>query len=187
MLPANITLILLSATVPNTREFADWVGRTKQKDIYVISTSKRPVPLEHHIYIDKKFFKVVDSSKNFLASGYKNAFDIANPPKKEIVRKDDSNSRGRGGSRSTQSSKPNANTKIKSGVNSQTRDKNIYGNLIELLKKDNLLPVIIFTFSKKKCEEYAKALFNLDLTAGSSQKSQIHIFFEASLSCLKVS
>jgi len=26
MLPAHVNLILLSATVPNTKEFADWVG-----------------------------------------------------------------------------------------------------------------------------------------------------------------
>ncbi|KAK9679429.1 Antiviral helicase ski2, partial [Basidiobolus ranarum] len=41
MLPAHVSLILLSATVPNTKEFADWVGRTKKRDIYVISTPKR--------------------------------------------------------------------------------------------------------------------------------------------------
>lgn len=161
--------------------------RTKQKDIYVISTSKRPVPLEHHIYIDKKFFKVVDANKNFLTLGYKMAYDTANPPKKEVPRKDDGSGArgGRGGSRSSQNTKPLVNTKGKSGLNSQTHDKNMYGNLIQLLKEDNLLPVIIFTFSKKKCEEYAKALFNLDLTAGAAQKSQIHIFFESSIACLK--
>ena len=38
MLPEHVTLICLSATVPNTYEFASWVGRTKKKDIYVIST-----------------------------------------------------------------------------------------------------------------------------------------------------
>lgn len=38
MLPAHVNLILLSATVPNTFEFADWIGRTKKKKIYVIST-----------------------------------------------------------------------------------------------------------------------------------------------------
>lgn len=42
MLPAHVNLILLSATVPNTYEFADWIGRTKKKRIYVISTMKRP-------------------------------------------------------------------------------------------------------------------------------------------------
>lgn len=50
MLPPTVTIILLSATVPNSFEFADWVGRTKQKDIYVISTKKRPVPLEHYLF-----------------------------------------------------------------------------------------------------------------------------------------
>jgi antiviral helicase SKI2 len=34
MLPAHVGLVLLSATVPNTKEFANWVGRTQQKDIY---------------------------------------------------------------------------------------------------------------------------------------------------------
>ncbi|KAI9216691.1 P-loop containing nucleoside triphosphate hydrolase protein, partial [Blastocladiella britannica] len=43
MLPPHVQLILLSATVPNTKEFADWVGRTKKRDIYVISTQYRPV------------------------------------------------------------------------------------------------------------------------------------------------
>uniref|UniRef100_A0A2N9HXV9 Helicase ATP-binding domain-containing protein n=1 Tax=Fagus sylvatica TaxID=28930 RepID=A0A2N9HXV9_FAGSY len=35
MLPRHINFVLLSATVPNTVEFADWIGRTKQKEIRV--------------------------------------------------------------------------------------------------------------------------------------------------------
>lgn len=50
MLPKHVNIILLSATVPNTFEFADWVGRTKKKRVYVVSTPKRPVPLEHFLY-----------------------------------------------------------------------------------------------------------------------------------------
>jgi antiviral helicase SKI2 len=61
----------------------------------------------------------------------------------------------------------------------------MYSPLISLLKKKTLLPVIIFTFSKKKCEEYAGALSNVDLTTGSSEKSMIHVFIEKSLGCLK--
>ena len=52
MLPDHVKYILLFATVPNTFEFANWVGRTKQKDIYVISTPQRPVPLE--IFVSAK-------------------------------------------------------------------------------------------------------------------------------------
>lgn len=29
-------MFTLSATVPNTREFADWVGRTKRRKVFVI-------------------------------------------------------------------------------------------------------------------------------------------------------
>lgn len=73
MLPEHVTLILLSATVPNTYEFASWVGRTKQKDIYVISTPKRPVPLEHYIWAGKNIHKIVDHQKKFLEKGWKEA------------------------------------------------------------------------------------------------------------------
>ena len=35
MLPEHIGIIMLSATVPNSMDFADWVGRTKRRKIYV--------------------------------------------------------------------------------------------------------------------------------------------------------
>ncbi|KAK6386210.1 Antiviral helicase ski2 [Exophiala oligosperma] len=76
MLPEHVTLILLSATVPNTYEFASWVGRTKKKNIYVISTPKRPVPLEHYLWAGKEMHKIVDSEKRFLQKGWKAANDI---------------------------------------------------------------------------------------------------------------
>ncbi|RAL68663.1 hypothetical protein DID88_007372 [Monilinia fructigena] len=76
MLPEHVTLILLSATVPNTYEFASWVGRTKKKDIYVISTPKRPVPLEHYLWADKGVHKIVDSDKKFIEKGWKAANDV---------------------------------------------------------------------------------------------------------------
>ncbi|KAK3372183.1 NUC185 domain-containing protein [Podospora didyma] len=73
MLPPHISLILLSATVPNTHEFASWVGRTKQRDIYVISTPKRPVPLEHYLWAGKDIHKIVDHEKKFIEKGWKDA------------------------------------------------------------------------------------------------------------------
>lgn len=105
MLPDHIGIILLSATVPNTKEFADWVGRTKKKDIYVISTAKRPVPLEHHLYAGKEIFKIVDSRGQFLSQGYKDAGEsLKRKQEKEreaaglgpLVRQGDRAARGRG-------------------------------------------------------------------------------------------
>lgn len=43
--------------------------RTKKKDIYVISTPKRPVPLEHFLWAGKELHKILDSTGAFLGSG----------------------------------------------------------------------------------------------------------------------
>ena len=48
-------------------------SRTKKKDIYVISTAKRPVPLEHHLYAGKEIHKIVNSRGEFLGQGWKEA------------------------------------------------------------------------------------------------------------------
>lgn len=72
LLPPHVVIVMLSATVPNTLEFADWVGRTKRKKVYVMSTPKRPVPLEHSLYlgfnsnVNSRQFLVLDSEGRFL-------------------------------------------------------------------------------------------------------------------------
>ena len=75
LLPDHVSIVMLSATVPNTLEFADWVGRTKQKKMYVISTLKRPVPLQHFLYTGSggkskhERFLVVDEGGIFINKG----------------------------------------------------------------------------------------------------------------------
>ncbi|KAJ5281701.1 hypothetical protein N7478_007073 [Penicillium angulare] len=105
MLPEHVTLILLSATVPNTHEFASWVGRTKKKDIYVISTPKRPVPLEHYLWAGKEKYKIVDSNKKFIEGGWKKANEAMSGKDKDKAKKEAEaqaqaqNQRGGGGGR----------------------------------------------------------------------------------------
>ncbi|KAG8890932.1 hypothetical protein FRB98_002952 [Tulasnella sp. 332] len=218
MLPDHISIILLSATVPNTREFADWVGRTKKKDIYVISTMKRPVPLEHYLWAGNHMHKIVDAQGRFLAQGYKDAGDaLRRKQDKEreaaglapVVRVGargaaspqrggGSNQRGavagrgRGGPPQRGGAGPprgrgggNPTAYGTSGPRMfQQHDKNLYVHLIGHLKKQQLLPVVVFTFSKKRCEEQAATLINLDL-ATAAEKSEVHITIERGLSRLK--
>lgn len=56
----------------------------------------------------------------------------------------------------------------------------MFVHLIGMLKTKSLLPVVIFTFSKKRCEEYASGLSKTDLCT-SLEKSEIHVFIERSL------
>ena len=61
----------------------------------------------------------------------------------------------------------------------------MYVHLVSMLRDRALLPVIIFSFSKKKCEAYADALTHLDLTTSGAQKSDIKVFCDRSLQRLK--
>ena len=222
MLPEHVTLICLSATVPNTYEFASWVGRTKKKDIYVISTPKRPVPLEHYIWADKKMFKIVDSNKQFLQKGYKDANDALSGRDKVIAaeqkakeKEDAAVAAGRGGrggggrgqngrggqqrgggnqrggqqqrGRGAPASRGQGNiarTGRGGGRTSAAQDRNIWVHLVQHLRKEELLPCCIFVFSKKRCEENADALSNLDFL-NASEKSAVHMILEKSLARLK--
>lgn len=44
-------------------------SRTKKKDIYVISTLQRPVPLEHYLYAGREMHKILDASRVFISNG----------------------------------------------------------------------------------------------------------------------
>ncbi|KAF2000089.1 antiviral helicase [Amniculicola lignicola CBS 123094] len=215
MLPEHVTLILLSATVPNTYEFASWVGRTKKKDIYVISTAKRPIPLEHYLWANKAMFKIVTADKKFLDTGWKDANDAisgkdkvkAPPPSGEVPGRGGGNSsragrgqgqnqRGRGqqggqrggaqrgGGPPAQRGRGNiARTGRGGGRTTAAQDRNIWVHLIQHLRNKELLPACIFVFSKKRCEENAEALSNLDYCTA-KEKSAIHMTIEKSLARL---
>jgi antiviral helicase SKI2 len=222
MLPEHVTLILLSATVPNTYEFASWVGRTKKKDIYVISTPKRPVPLEHYLWADKRMFKIVDAQKNFIEKGWKDANDVMSGRDKIIAaeakakeKEEAAAAAGRGGrggrgtpqrggqqrgggnqrgapgqrgGRGQPSSRGQGNiarTGRGGGRTTAAQDRNIWVHLVQHLHKEELLPCCIFVFSKKRCEENADALSNLDYCTA-AEKSAIHMILEKSLARLKL-
>ncbi|KAN0100273.1 DSHCT (NUC185) domain containing protein [Tylopilus felleus] len=201
MLPDHISIILLSATVPNTKEFADWVGRTKKKDIYVISTAQRPVPLEHYLYAGRDLFKIVNSQRRWVPEGYKDAGEALKrkqdkereaaglPPVQRVGARGAAprGQRGvtpaRGGQRG---STPPA--RGRGGGSARTiytgADKNLYVHLLGNLQKKGLLPVVVFTLSKKRCEENAATLTNADLCS-SVEKSEVHVAMEKALSRLK--
>lgn len=50
LLPDNIHFVFLSATIPNARQFAEWIAHLHKQPCHVVYTDKRPVPLEHEVY-----------------------------------------------------------------------------------------------------------------------------------------
>ena len=70
LMPPEITLIMLSATIDKAEDFAKWIGSIKGKMTNLIPTSHRVVPLEHYFYnpenIGNELIKVVSSKGEFL-------------------------------------------------------------------------------------------------------------------------
>uniref|UniRef100_A0AAQ5Z7U1 SKI2 homolog, superkiller viralicidic activity 2-like n=1 Tax=Amphiprion ocellaris TaxID=80972 RepID=A0AAQ5Z7U1_AMPOC len=167
MLPDHVSIILLSATVPNALEFSEWIGRIKKRHIYVISTLKRPVPLEHYLYTgnstktQKEMFLLVDAAGNFLTKGYYAAVDA----KKERTSK-------------------HAQSFGTKNTSQNTSDRAVWLTLLHFLSQRQQTPVVAFTFSRTRCDENARSLDSMDLTS-SIEKAEIHSFFQKSLSRLR--
>ncbi len=49
--PPQMRMVCLSATVPNVRELADWIGTIRGEPITVVEMSQRPVPLDHLVWV----------------------------------------------------------------------------------------------------------------------------------------
>ena len=50
--PQNIKFVCLSATMPNLRQFANWMQSVREIQIDIVAEANRPVPLEHHLYFE---------------------------------------------------------------------------------------------------------------------------------------
>ena len=206
-MPDHINLVFLSATTPNMVEFSEWVGTTKRKNVYVISTLKRPVPLEHFAYAAGSIGKVMDATGHFnaaaLAAVAAAAKEAEEKGKGQGAR---SGGRGRGGGsggrgigRQAQQSKAKQKQKLHAAANKKAAAKRaataagvrkvgaggqhgIRGLVQTLASADfDLLPVIIFSFSKRKCAECAERLGTLDLLPDKRGKSAVHVFCSRAL------
>lgn len=174
MLPDHVGMVFLSATTPNHLEFSDWIGRTKKKKIHVISTYKRPVPLQHYLYAGKELFKLYDAANGYNAGAYTAAKTKLNLPSDKVAK---GSATGRAGGGASGSSSRNMGR-------TSGGDQSDWTKLINSLKEKTLLPVVVFAFSKRLCEESASKLSKMDLSTP-SERSEIHLFLEASIQRLQ--
>jgi ATP-dependent RNA helicase DOB1 len=48
--PKACRMAFLSATIPNSSEFAGWVAATHGSPVHVVYTEYRPTPLQHYLF-----------------------------------------------------------------------------------------------------------------------------------------
>jgi antiviral helicase SKI2 len=162
LLPAEINLVLLSATLDAPERLASWLGDLKKKPIHLISTSYRLVPLMHCVCRGESREIVMDSRNLFRDEAYADWLrrreddqDKADKHARAVRNRGDGDAIGRGEAR----------------VHSFTHQMNA---MIRRLESWNLLPALFFVLSRRKCEDYA-ARVEQDLVDSSDAAAIRHI------------
>ena len=145
LLPRDIKLVMLSATLDHPELFASWLGDLKEIPISLIQTTYRIVPLTHTVIKNNNFLTIMDSDENFSEKTYSDWIK-----ERELVLKQADDFKSKVSTVKESGHKGGVSGKIKPvGFIHQMNET------IDLLQTKNLLPAIFFVLSRKACETYA--------------------------------
>jgi superfamily II RNA helicase len=165
LLDPKVKMIMLSATLDHPEYFAEWLGELKQRQVNLISTEYRIVPLTHTVWYGDKFHTLMDAKNMYNDKVYKDwlawRLDKEKAHDKFQQKVKDARASGHEGP-----------------VEGKTRPTSFLHQMNELivtLEKRELLPALFFVLSRKDCEKYAQKVESTLIT--SSEKADvIHIW-----------
>jgi ATP-dependent RNA helicase DOB1 len=155
LLPHKVRFVFLSATIPNARQFVNWIAKIHHQPCHVVYTNYRPTPLQHYVFAagGEGLHLVVDEKGKFREKNFQKAMAALQGGKdmEEAI----ANSIGNSG---------NGKKKRKRSSTGGKGGNTDLHRIVKLVMERNLNPVIIFSFSKKDCEKYALELNREDYT-----------------------
>lgn len=135
--PAHMRFLCLSATIPNARQFANWIEEIKGHPVHVVVEKKRAVPLTHQYFDNRVGISTIEEIRKRKSAG-------AYPKYSDTMYGGRGKSRGR-------------NMRTRSHSQSAPKQQTLtHVDLILSLQKQELLPCIYFCFRRAGTE--AKAL-----------------------------
>jgi len=145
LLPPEIQLILLSATLAAPEAFANWIGLLKKKTCVLISTLYRVVPLTHNVIQGGELKCIMDAKEYYDAGAYnswlKRREDLADGA---AAFKDKVKAERAGGTEGAISGKVSVHSFL-----------HTMNATINMFAEKELLPALFFVFSRKDCERFA--------------------------------
>uniref|UniRef100_A0A6Q2XQN8 Exosome RNA helicase MTR4 n=1 Tax=Esox lucius TaxID=8010 RepID=A0A6Q2XQN8_ESOLU len=165
LLPDNVHYVFLSATIPNAKQFAEWICHLHKQPCHVVYTDYRPTPLQHYIFPagGDGLHLVVDENGEFREDNFNTAMQVL---------RDTGDSGGSGGGKWDPK-----------GRKGGTRGPSNVFKIVKMIMERNFQPVIIFSFSKKECEAYALQVSKLDFNTDDEKKLVEEVFNNA-IDCL---
>ncbi|KAG4398389.1 hypothetical protein GLYMA_08G027700v4 [Glycine max] len=165
-LPPAIKMVFLSATMSNATEFAEWICNIHKQPCHVVYTDFRPTPLQHYVFPmgGSGLYLVVDENEQFREDNFLKLQDTFTKQNLGDGKRGGKGA-GRGG---------------KGGNASGGSD--IY-KIVKMIMERKFQPVIIFSFSRRECEQHAMSMSKLDFNSQEEKDTVEHVFQNAVL-CL---
>ena len=149
--PAHIRFLCLSATIPNAKEFAEWIKSIAGHEVKVVRYDKRAVPLEHFVFDSE--FGIIGTEK---LSNKLTSIGSQKAPVYSV-------------------NKFGKRKKIKPYLVNYRPPGHI--DLIETLSERGFLPCFYFSFSRKDCEKKALELSKKHDYLTPSEKREVIEFY----------
>lgn len=153
LLPHKVRFVFLSATIPNSKEFAGWICHIHHQPCHVVYTDYRPTPLQHYVFPagGNGLHLVVDEKGKFREDNFQKAIATL--------------SASAAGNDAELETYGSANKRRKAGGKAGGQKKKVGTDvfrIVKLIMERQYDPVIIFSFSKRECEAYALLMSKLD-------------------------
>jgi ATP-dependent RNA helicase DOB1 len=164
LLPDKVRYVFLSATIPNAMQFAEWIVKTHKQPCHVVYTDFRPTPLQHYFFPagDQGIHLIVDEHGEFREENFEKAMASISEPNRD---KRTPNKDRRGGKK-----------------NGPQSSSDIY-KIVKMIMLKNYNPVIIFSFSKRECENLALQMSSLAFNTD-DEKQMVSQVFENAIASL---
>ncbi|KAL7601550.1 hypothetical protein Lser_V15G23533 [Lactuca serriola] len=164
-LPPAIKMVFLSATMSNATEFAEWICNIHKQPCHVVYTDFRPTPLQHYVFPNggSGLYLVVDENEQFREDNFLKLQDTFTKQKQNLG----GNSKSSG--------------RIAKGGNA-SGGSDIY-KIVKMIMERKFQPVIIFSFSRRECEQHAMSMTKLDFNS-QEEKDVVEQVFKNAIMCL---
>ena len=141
LLPPSVRVVLLSATMPNALEIAEWLAHLRSQPVHVVQTSARPTPLRHYVCPRGAdgLYMVQDETNHFNGSQWQSAVGRLPRPKPRAA----DTAEGEAAE-----PKDDGNDRAEKRAAEVVR---VLGRFASL----DMLPAIVFAFSRRECEVFA--------------------------------
>lgn len=164
-LPPAIKMVFLSATMSNATEFAEWICHLHKQPCHVVYTDFRPTPLQHYVFPmgGSGLYLVVDENEQFREDNF--------------MKLQDTFAKQRDGNKSSNGKKASGR-----GAKGPSGGSDTY-KIVKMIMERQFQPVIVFSFSRRECEQHAMSMSKLDFNTA-EEKDDVEQIFHNAIQCL---